>query len=272
MHCSLPPLLSRDPPRAFFAHPAANMDALEPYNCICLTTPGTFTRKIVADKNVVPAAGYALVKTGFVGVCGTDYHAFGGNQPLFSYPRVIGHELGVTVVALGDGCEDAGVAIGDNCAVEPYFHCGKCIACRRGKTNCCTSIEVLGVHIDGGLCSHFLCPVGKLHPSASLPLDTLALVETLCIGAHAVFRGQVEKNEWCLVVGTGPIGMAASQFAMAEGANVIAIDIDDARLAFIRKAVGVVHTVNARADDLIEQITAICGGDLPTTIFEATGE
>jgi 2-desacetyl-2-hydroxyethyl bacteriochlorophyllide A dehydrogenase len=241
------------------------------YKCICLTTPGSFTRKLEVGKNVKPGKGYALVKTGFVGVCGTDYHAFGGNQPLFSYPRVLGHELGVTVVALGADCDDAGVNVGDNCAVEPYFHCGKCIACRRGKTNCCTSIEVLGVHIDGGLCSHFLCPVGKLHPSATLPLDVLALVETLCIGAHAVFRGQVEANEWALVVGAGPIGMAASQFAMAEGANVIAIDIDDGRLAFIKEKVGVLHTLNARSPTILDEITAICGGDLPTTVFEATG-
>src|SRR5512137_2644034 len=147
---------------------------------IVLERPGSFLlteRPRPAD----PAPGQALVRIRRVGVCGSDLHAFKGNQPFFTYPRVVGHELGVEIVAVGPN--EAGLAVGDRCAVEPYLHCGRCIACRRGKTNCCVSLRVLGVHTDGGMCEFIAVPVGKLHRSRTLSSDQLALVEMLTIGA-----------------------------------------------------------------------------------------
>ena len=117
---------------------------------IVLDEPGRFR---LADRTAPsgPAPGEALVRVHRVGVCGSDLHAFRGKQPFFSYPRVVGHELGVEIVALGQA--ETRVSVGDRCAVEPYLSCGRCIACRRGKTNCCVNLKVLGVHTDGGCAS-----------------------------------------------------------------------------------------------------------------------
>ncbi len=215
-----------------------------------------------------PQAGEALVRVHRVGVCGTDLHAFGGKQPFFAYPRLIGHELGVEVLEIGEGVEN--VRVGDKCAVEPYLNCQGCIACRRGKGNCCAAMQVLGVHVDGGLRERFVLPARKLHVANGLKYDQLALVETLGIGAHAVSRAQIEKGEWVLVIGAGPIGLSAMQFARGAGANVIALDQSESRLAFCRESWGISHTVLA-GHGALETIAALTNGDLPTAVFDATG-
>jgi 2-desacetyl-2-hydroxyethyl bacteriochlorophyllide A dehydrogenase len=216
-----------------------------------------------------PQAGEALVRVHRIGVCGTDLHAFGGRQPFFSYPRILGHELGVEVLAVGDGVLN--VKPGDRCSVEPYMNCGKCIACRRGKTNCCASMQVLGVHSDGGMREQIIVPAHKLHRSEKLTLDQLALVETLAIGCHAVGRAQLEAGEFALVIGAGPIGLAVIQFALEKGAQVIVLDINDTRLDFCQRQLGVRHSINATKEDVLAALKRISGDDLPTVVFDATG-
>jgi 2-desacetyl-2-hydroxyethyl bacteriochlorophyllide A dehydrogenase len=236
---------------------------------LTLEEPGRLTLGDTPEPDAALAAGQALVKIHRIGVCGTDIHAFNGKQPFFSYPRILGHELGVEVLAVADDVTN--VAPGDRCAVEPYLNCGKCIACRRGKGNCCTSLQVLGVHTDGGHRERIVVPAAKLHASKKLTLDQLALVETLGIGAHAVDRAQLEAGETVLVIGTGPIGLAVIQFAHAAGATVIAMDVNDTRLAFCRETLGVAHTVNATVPDVVAELQALTNGDLPTAVFDATG-
>jgi 2-desacetyl-2-hydroxyethyl bacteriochlorophyllide A dehydrogenase len=236
---------------------------------LTLEEPGKLTLGDTPEPDAALAAGQALVKIHRIGVCGTDIHAFNGKQPFFSYPRILGHELGVEVLAVADDVTN--VAPGDRCAVEPYLNCGKCIACRRGKGNCCTSLQVLGVHTDGGHRERIVVPAAKLHASKKLTLDQLALVETLGIGAHAVDRAQLEAGETVLVIGTGPIGLAVIQFAHAAGATVIAMDVNDARLAFCRETLGVAHTVNATVPDVVAELQNLTNGDLPTAVFDATG-
>ena len=215
-----------------------------------------------------PGKGEALVQVQRIGVCGTDLHAFRGRQPFFSYPRVLGHELGVEVVAVGDGMTN--VQVGDRCAVEPYLNCGRCSACRRGKTNCCEKLEVLGVHVDGGMREQIVVPARKLHKSGALPLEALALVEMLAIGAHAVRRADVQKGETVLVIGAGPIGLSAAAFAKAAGARVAVMEMRADRLAFCRDHLGTAWEIEAKGatpDVLREKL----GGDLPTVVFDATG-
>jgi len=159
---------------------------------------------------------------------------------------------------------------GDRCAVEPYFNCGQCIACRKGKMNCCERIQVLGVHTDGGMREMMTVPADKLHRSAALSLDQLALVEPLAIGAHAVARAQIEAGEFALVVGTGPIGLSVIQFAQLAGARVLALDVNAERLDFARACSPLEAAIQA-GDGAIAQIKAITGGDLPTVVFDATG-
>ena len=137
--------------------------------------------------------GEALVRVHRVGICGTDISGYLGKMPFFSYPRIPGHELGVEVVAVGDGVTN--VKPGDRCSVEPYINDPNSYASRRGQPNCCEQLQVLGVHTDGGLRPLFIVPARKLHPAKSLSFEQLALVETLAIGCHAADRSGVADGE-----------------------------------------------------------------------------
>jgi 2-desacetyl-2-hydroxyethyl bacteriochlorophyllide A dehydrogenase len=234
---------------------------------IILDTPGSF-RLADTPPPAQPGPGEALIRVHRIGVCGTDLHAFRGKQPFFTYPRILGHELGVEVLAVGSGVTN--VAVGDRCAVEPYLNCGTCIACRRRRPNCCAKLQVLGVHTDGGMRERILVPARKLHVSRKLTLEQLALVETLGIGAHAVNRAAPEAGESILVIGAGPIGLSVVQFARVAGARVIVMDTNARRLEFCRTHWGVEHTVNATESSL-DQVRDLTSGDLPTVIFDATG-
>jgi 2-desacetyl-2-hydroxyethyl bacteriochlorophyllide A dehydrogenase len=236
---------------------------------IVLETPGEF-RLIDTEPPGPPGPGEALVRVRRVGICGTDLHAFRGKQPFFSYPRILGHELGVEIVALGEGTEALALSPGDRCSVEPYLNCGHCIACRRGKTNCCASLKCLGVHTDGGMRELIVVPARKLHKSETLPLEHLALVEMLCIGAHAVRRAEPAPDEVALVIGAGPIGLATIQAAQFMGAKVIVMEVSQRRIQFCREQLGVEQFIDATQAPL-PQLQAMLGPDMPTLVFDATG-
>lgn len=229
-------------------------------------TPGTF-EYATAEKPVL-TSGNAIIKIKRIGICGTDLHAFEGTQPFFSYPRILGHELSGELQEF-DGAE--GFEKGEAVTFIPYFNCGVCIACRSGKPNCCTDIKVCGVHVDGGMAEYLSVPSHTLIHGEGLSFDELALVEPLAIGAHGVRRAAIEKDEFVLVIGAGPIGLGTMEFARIAGAKVIALDINDARLQFCKDKLKVPYVVNALATDVLEQLKAITGGDMPTVVIDATG-
>lgn len=234
---------------------------------ILLEEPGKLS-EIATAEPPAPAPGEAMVRVHRIGFCGTDYHAFHGRQPFFSYPRILGHELGVEVMAIGEGV--ANLAVGDRCSVEPYLHCGKCSACRKGLTNCCANIAVLGVHRDGGMRERFTMPATKLHPSKSLPYEALALVETLAIGAHAVDRADLKKDETLVVIGAGPIGLSVIQFGVLAGARVVVIDRAAPRLEACRRLYPSVVTLDPTLP-FSDQLALLTGGDLADAVVDATG-
>ena len=220
-----------------------------------------------------PAAagpGEVLARVQRVGICGTDLHAYGGGQNFFSYPRIMGHELAVEVVDIGDSCGELDYGIGDQCCVIPYLNCGDCVACRRGKSNCCASMQVLGVHVDGGMRERFTLPADKLLKADGIAVEQLALVEMLCIGAHAVKRAGVSKGEPALVIGAGPIGLATALFAKVAGADVMVMEVNERRLEFCAAALGIDRLIDARGDAL-GQVERQLGGELPTLVFDCTG-
>ena len=236
---------------------------------IQLERPGSF-RTIQVDEPPSPAPGEVVVRVHQVGICGTDLGGYLGKMPFFSYPRIPGHELGVEVVAVGEGVTN--VAVGDRCSVEPYLNCQKCHACRRGHTNCCHHNQTLGVHCDGGLRRLYTVPARKLHRSRSLGFDQLALVETLAIGRHAVVRANPQPGETVLVIGAGPIGLSVVEFAKISGARTVVMDMVEHRLAFVRDVMGVPDTILAKGDASdIEALSALTGGDLAESVVDATG-
>lgn len=234
---------------------------------IVLEQPGRFSLQ-QAQAVQSPGPGEAVVRIRRVGICGTDIHAYHGRQPFFSYPRVLGHELGVEVVELG--ADVAGLSIGDRCSVEPYLHCATCIACRAGRTNCCTQLRVLGVHMDGGMTDYLRLPAAKLHVSQLLTCEELALVETLAIGSHAVERAKIQAGEWALVVGAGPIGLATLQFAHLAGAHTIVLDVNAERLA-LTQTMGIADATLQPGENTAAALQELTGADLPTLVFDATG-
>ena len=233
---------------------------------IILDKPGQF-QLTETEPPAAPLPGHALVRVRRVGICGTDIHAFKGDQPFFSYPRILGHELGVEVVSVASDLSN--LKSGEICAVEPYLNCGVCIACRRGRPNCCVQLKCLGVHTDGGMRELITVPASKLHPSRTLTLEQLALVETLGIGAHAVERASLQPGEFALVIGAGPIGMAVIQFAQLAGARVIVLDVNEDRLNFCRTQFKVDLTVAGGSQAV--RLREITSGDMPTAVFDATG-
>jgi 2-desacetyl-2-hydroxyethyl bacteriochlorophyllide A dehydrogenase len=211
--------------------------------------------------------GEALVRIRRIGVCGTDMHIYQGNQPYFSYPRVMGHELSGEIVEAERG---SGLKAGDPVYIVPYLHCRHCIACRSGKTNCCTSLKVLGVHIDGGMCEYLSLPETHLFKAEGITLDEAAMVEFLAIGAHAVARAGLSRGARALVVGAGPIGAGVAIFAGLQGAEVTVIDGREDRLSFARQTLHVAHTVTLGEGDT-DRLRDLTGGEFFPHVFDCTG-
>lgn len=216
----------------------------------------------------VRSEGEAIIRIRRVGICGTDMHAYRGNQPYFTYPRVLGHELAGIIEEIGEN--EQGLKAGDQVGIIPYLECGNCIACRNGKKNCCVDLKVLGVHEDGGMRELIAVPVTHLIQTNDLTLDQTAVIEPLSIGAHAVRRADISKGETVLVIGAGPIGLGVIAFAKFQGARVIAMDMNSDRLAFCRTWANVDETIDA-AKDPKAQIEVLTNGDYPTIVFDATG-
>ncbi len=230
------------------------------------TNPGILTYS-EAEKPVLKR-DHAIIKIKRIGICGTDLHAFAGNQPYFSYPRILGHELSGELVHIDNSTD---FELGEAVTIIPYLNCGHCLPCRNGKPNHCVNIQVSGVHRDGGMVEYLSIPSHALVHGGGLSFDELALAEPLAIGAHGIKRAEVKKGEWVLVIGAGPIGLGTMEFARIAGAKVIAMDLQDTKLAFCKEFLKVDEIINAASNDIIEQLKQITNGDMPAVVIDATG-
>lgn len=221
---------------------------------------------LVDRQRPVRAEGEILVRIRHVGICGTDFHIFAGKHPFLDYPRVMGHELSGTVEDGGDSPLAAGTPV----YVVPYLACGTCAACRKGLTNACMAIRVLGVHTDGGMAEYLSVPAANVIPAAGIDLRDAAMIEFLAIGEHGIARGQVSDGDRVLVTGSGPIGMSAALFAKARGAHVTVMDMREDRLAFARDTLGA-DAVLLAGPDAEAQAADLTGGDGFDVVVDATG-
>ncbi|MEY2902399.1 MAG: hypothetical protein RLY89_1505 [Bacteroidota bacterium] len=227
--------------------------------------PGIFEYQDLSEPKLEP--GYSILSVKRVGVCGTDIHAFAGNQPFFEYPRILGHELAASILET----TDPDFVVGELVTLIPYFNCGDCVACKQGKGNCCVRIKVYGVHIDGGLRQRIAVPNEYLIKAPGLDLDALALVEPLSIGQHAVVRSGLKEGEFALVVGAGPIGLGLMEMARLAGAIVIAMDVNESRLGVCEQKFGIKHLINPAKEDALERLKEITNGNMPSVVFDASG-
>lgn len=228
--------------------------------------PGKFLLK--EKEAPVRAENEALLRVKKVGICGTDLHAYSGNQAFFTYPRILGHELASEVVEIGEN--ERGLKAGDKVVIMPYISDKNSAASRNGKPNCCPNISVLGVHSDGGMQEYITVPQDLLLPANNLSYDEMAIVEPLAIGAHAIRRANVQKGETAVVVGCGPIGIGMIKLAQIAGAKVIALDVNDGRLEYAKNDIGADYVINVK-NDPAEKIAEITNGDMATAVFDATG-
>lgn len=218
----------------------------------------------------VPAEGEALIRIITAGICGSDIGAFRGTNKLVSYPRVIGHELAGIIESV-PADNPKGFKVGDKVIVDPYLYCGKCYPCSIGRTNCCTSLKVLGVHVDGGMADYFCHPANML---VKMPEDMswtdAAMVEPLTISLHGIHRGGLKAGEYCAIIGAGPIGILAGMAAEAYGAHAIMIDLVQERLDFA-KSVGIEYTINLTQESAEERVSEITGGVMAQLVMECSG-
>lgn len=203
-----------------------------------------------------------------IGICGTDIHAYSGNQPFFDYPRILGHELSGFAEEVGEEVDS--VKKGDQLTVIPYVHCGECVACKNDKTNCCVNMQVIGVHRDGGMTNYLKVAAENTMVVNELSMEDAAIVEPLSISSHAVRRADIKPGETVMIIGAGPIGMGAARFAKLAGAKTILMDINEERLIYAKEWTESDFIVIAN-DHAEEKIIEFNKGALPTVVLDATG-
>ncbi|MED4072137.1 zinc-binding alcohol dehydrogenase family protein [Priestia endophytica] len=208
-----------------------------------------------------------LVKVKAVGICGSDMHIYHGTNPLATYPRVVGHEVTGEVIEIGKNV--SGLKVGDHVVVEPIRYCGKCYACRKGQPNVCEFLSVFGVHEDGGLREYFVLPEKQLHKvNSNLPWEEVVLAEPYTIGAQAIHRGQVEKDDTVLIQGAGPIGICILKLAKLQGATVMMTDLSNERLSFAREN-GADVVINAGQENILKAVSNWTNGVGVNVVIDA---
>ncbi len=226
--------------------------------------------KVVRIADAAPDAalpGQARVRLRLAGICGSDLAAYRGTSPMVTYPRVLGHELLMDVLE----CSDRPALANHRAVVDPMVRCGQCRACRAGRYNCCMNLQVMGVHLDGGLQEVMTLESQCLFPVPdAMPDDVAVLAEPLTIAYHAVQRSRITAGEIGVVFGAGAIGLLIAQLLVrARGCRALVIDIDPARLS-VAQALGATP-LQGDEGALTEAVAQATGGEMAGVVFEATG-
>ena len=215
-----------------------------------------------------PQPGEVLLRVRMVGLCGSDLNTFRGKNPMVSFPRIPGHEIGATVEKVLDPA--SALKPGMNVTLSPYTSCGHCPSCLRSRFNACQSNQTLGVQRDGCLTDLISVPASKIFPAEGLGLEELCIVEPLTVGYHSVSRGRVTAKDTVAIIGCGGVGLGAVAASAFRNARTIAVDVDDAKLKIAREA-GATDTINSKTESLHEKLQALTGGHGPDVIIEAIG-
>lgn len=218
----------------------------------------------------IPKPGEALIRIKTAGICGSDVGAYRGSNPLVSYPRIIGHELAGVIEDIPSD-NPKGLKIGDKVIVDPYLYCGHCYPCSIGRTNCCTDLHVLGVHVDGGMAEYYCHPANMLIKIPDdMDWEDAAMAEPLTISLHGIHRGGLTAGEYCAIIGAGPIGLLAGMIAQVYGAHAILLDLVQERLDFA-KQLGIEYVVNSGKEDAAEAVRKITNGVMAQQVMECSG-
>lgn len=217
-----------------------------------------------------PKEGQALIRVKSAGICGSDIGAFRGTNPLVSYPRIIGHEIAGEIVSIPENNKQ-GLKPGDHVIVDPYLYCGSCYPCSIGRTNCCTDLKVLGVHVEGGMSEYMAHPADMLWKlPEDMPWELAPIAEPLTIALHGIHRGSLKAGEHVVIIGAGPIGLLAAMAALSYQAVPILVDVVDERLEFARE-LGVEFTINSLKENAEEKVIEYTNGRKAELVMECSG-
>ena len=195
---------------------------------IAVSSPGVL-ELLDQAKPPRPGPGEVLVRVRRAGICGSDMHILHGSNPFARYPRVIGHEFAGEAIEIGSGVDT--VAPGESVVVDPVLSCGHCYACRIGRSNVCGSLEVLGVHRDGGFRDYAVVRAANcVKIPAGLPIEIAALAEPFAVAANVLSRTGIGAEDTVLIYGAGTVGLTVLQVAKLHGARCVISDLDNARL------------------------------------------
>ncbi|MBE6282980.1 MAG: zinc-binding alcohol dehydrogenase family protein [Mediterranea massiliensis] len=210
-----------------------------------------------------------LLKIEYVGFCGSDLNTFLGKNPMVKMPVVPGHEVGAVIEAKGEQVPD-NLAIGQVVTVNPYTNCGKCASCRNRRYNACQHNETLGVQRNGAMCEYIALPWQKVIPADGMSTRDCALIEPMSVGFHAVSNACVVDNDIVMVIGCGMVGLGAVVRAALRGATVVAVDLDDEKLA-LAKEVGAKYVINSKTTNVHDEVMRISQGFGADVVIEAVG-
>ena len=216
-----------------------------------------------------PAEGDVLLRVVYVGFCGSDLNTFRGKNALAKSPVIPGHEICARIERVGAGVPGE-LKPGMLVTADPYTGCGHCASCLNERSNACQHNETLGVQRDGAMREYICLPWKKVIPAEGLDDKTVALIEPMSVGFHAINRSAVTDIDTVMVIGCGMIGMGAIVRGAMRGATVIAVDVDDEKLQ-LAQAFGAKHVINSKSEDLHQRLADITGGMGPTKVIEAVG-
>lgn len=227
--------------------------------------------QMIVEEAPKPQAGQGevLLKIKYVGFCGSDLNTFLGRNLMAKEAVIPGHEIGAVIESTGPDVPDF-LTPGLTVTVNPYTNCGHCSACRSGHTNACEFNETLGVQRDGAMRDYMTLPWQKIIPAQGISPRDCALIEPMSVGFHAVSRAQVTDSDTVLVFGCGMIGVGAIVRASLRGATVIAVDLDNEKLALASR-LGATYTINSKEQDLHSTLQELTSGLGPTVVIEAVG-
>lgn len=217
----------------------------------------------------VPGSGELVLRVRAAGVCGTDLH-ISADPPGVPQGTVLGHEFAGEVVAVGP--DVAGWQCGDRACALPFIGCAACTACLSGDGIACPRLRNIGQGDFPGAYADYVRAGAQeaFHLPDALDYDAGALVEPLAVGLHALRAAALRPGESVLVLGAGPIGLAAATWARQLGAaEVVLADRLPARLA-LAGAFGATAAVDASDDVALAAVAERCGG-LPDVVVECVG-
>ncbi len=227
----------------------------------------TFT---LGDAPIVPPGpAQVRIEVAYCGICGTDLHIYQGHMDKrVKIPQVIGHEMSGTIAEIG--ADVKGWQVGERVVVRPLDPCGECPACRAGHAHICQRLKFLGIDTPGAFQGSWTVPAHTLHRiPVDMPLDRAALIEPVAVACHDVRRGGVQKGEFVVVIGGGPIGMLIAMVARHAGAQVLLSEINPHRLA-LAADLGF-EAIDPRQTDLVALVEERTGGAGADVVLEVSG-